>query len=208
MLDDLPDSLPGFDLEEGLTRLQGNRKLYKKLLAGFATTYATAVDDIQSAVDKQDWEQAQHRAHDIKGLAGNLAAKQLHTSAAEFEKLLKTAGPNDSLAPEDIDQKFEAMAGDFTRALEAVQKLEEPRSDRFEQTAAENGDTLPPDLAQKVADRIRNAVEIGDVTQLITISDDLISWSDAYAPYSEKIARMADDFDFDGLLELADNLTG
>ena len=35
--DDLPDALPGFDIEQGLKRLQGNRKLYRKLLLDFAS---------------------------------------------------------------------------------------------------------------------------------------------------------------------------
>jgi CheY-like chemotaxis protein len=207
-VDELPDSLPGFDLEEGLTRLQGNRRLYIKLLQGFATNYATAVSDIQSAVDRQDWGQAQHRVHDIKGLAGNLAAKQLHASAAEFEQLLKDVGSNHSPVSKAVDQKLAALIKDFTQALEAVQSLGGQSVNSSVQLTAEEGDTLPSDLAQEVAARIRNAVEIGDVTQLTTIADDLVSRSDAYAPYREKIVRMADDFDFDGLIELADGLTG
>jgi CheY-like chemotaxis protein len=207
-VDELPDSLPGFDLDEGLKRLQGNRTLYKKLLTGFATSYATAVADIQSAVGKQEWEQAQHRVHDIKGLAGNLAARQLHDSAAEFEQLLKDMGTNHSPVLEELDRQFAAFSRNFTQALQAVQTLRESSEYPSDDHAAENGDTLPLELANEIAARIRNAVEIGDVTQLSTIADDLISQSDTYAPYSEKIIRMADDFDFDGLIDLADGLTG
>ena len=207
-VDELPESLPGFDLEEGLTRLQRNRKLYKKLLEGFAKNYATAVTDIQAALDSQDWGQAQHLAHDIKGLAGNLAAKQLHTSAGEFEQLLKEIGANHSPVPKAVDQKFAALIKDINQALETVQSLVEQSVNSSVQHHAEEGDRLPSDLGHEFATRIRQAVEIGDVTQLTSIAEDLMAQSEAYAPYSEKIVRMADDFDFDGLIDLADALSG
>jgi hypothetical protein len=141
-------------------------------------------------------------------LAGNLAARQLHDSAAEFEQLLKDMGTNHSPVLEELDRQFAAFSRNFTQALQAVQTLRESSEYPSDDHAAENGDTLPLELANEIAARIRNAVEIGDVTQLSTIADDLISQSDTYAPYSEKIIRMADDFDFDGLIDLADGLTG
>ena len=207
-VNELPETLPGFDLDEGLTRLQDNRKLYIKLLQGFSRNYAAAVSEIKAAVESQDWRQAQHRVHDIKGLAGNLAAKQLHVSAAEFEQLLKDMGSNHSPTPKEVDQKFAALIQNLTQALEAVQTLGEKRVNSSAQHAAEERDRLPPDLANEFATRIRKAVEIGDVTQLTAIADDLMAQSETYAPYSEEIVRMADDFDFEGLIELADGLTG
>jgi DNA-binding response OmpR family regulator len=37
--DELPESLPGFDLATGLKRLMGNKRLYQKLLVDFGTKY-------------------------------------------------------------------------------------------------------------------------------------------------------------------------
>ena len=53
--DDLPESLSGFDLAAGLKRLQGNRRLYRKLLVDFAANYAGAADNIQKALAGQVW---------------------------------------------------------------------------------------------------------------------------------------------------------
>ncbi len=45
--EELPESLPGFDLSDGLKRLQGNKRLYRKLLLSFATDYCGAANDIR-----------------------------------------------------------------------------------------------------------------------------------------------------------------
>ena len=37
--DELPESLPGFDLTAGLARLRGNKRLYRKLLVDFGAKY-------------------------------------------------------------------------------------------------------------------------------------------------------------------------
>ncbi|MGD9181437.1 MAG: response regulator, partial [Desulfobacterales bacterium] len=75
--DQLPESLPGFDLSDGLKRLQGNKRLYRKLLLNFATDYGETANDIRSALDAKDFERAHSLVHNLKGLAGNLAATDL-----------------------------------------------------------------------------------------------------------------------------------
>ena len=45
--DSFPQALPGFDLAAGLQRLQGNRRLYKKLLLDFTSNYDRVAGDIR-----------------------------------------------------------------------------------------------------------------------------------------------------------------
>lgn len=85
----LPDRLSGFDIEEGLKRLQGNRDLYRKLLIRFANGYAHAPDQLRSAIDEARIDDAQRQAHTLKGVAGNLSAPDLHKTAADLEGVLK-----------------------------------------------------------------------------------------------------------------------
>jgi signal transduction histidine kinase/DNA-binding response OmpR family regulator len=75
--DELPEYLPGFDLADGLKRLQGNKKLYRRLLLSFATDYGGAANDIRIALEAKDFERSHSLVHNIKGLAGNLAATDL-----------------------------------------------------------------------------------------------------------------------------------
>jgi signal transduction histidine kinase/CheY-like chemotaxis protein len=56
--EELPVYLPGFDLSDGLKRLQGNKRLYRKLLLSFSTDYCGAADDIRIALDAKDSERS------------------------------------------------------------------------------------------------------------------------------------------------------
>ncbi|NIS60490.1 MAG: PAS domain S-box protein, partial [Proteobacteria bacterium] len=83
--EDLPESLPGFDLEAGLKRLQRNRRLYRKLLLDFAANYSGVGDEIRQALDSKEMERVNGLVHGLKGMAGNLAATDLHSAAVEME---------------------------------------------------------------------------------------------------------------------------
>jgi hypothetical protein len=65
---------------------------------------------------------------------------------------------------------------------------------------------LPPDLARDAAHRLREAAEMGDVSGLTDVCSELAAKSNAFAAHKTRIIRLADDFDFDGILKLADEL--
>ena len=43
---------------------------------------------------------------------------------------------------------------------------------------------------------------MGDVMQIISIAEELKSEFDATAPFCDKLIRLADDFDFDGIQKI------
>jgi hypothetical protein len=47
---------------------------------------------------------------------------------------------------------------------------------------------------------------MGDVTQVSTVAGELKSRSEDLAPICDKLMRLADDFDLDGILELVNEL--
>ncbi|MBW1869737.1 MAG: hypothetical protein JRI73_10715, partial [Deltaproteobacteria bacterium] len=65
---------------------------------------------------------------------------------------------------------------------------------------------LQPEIAKEIADRIRNAVDVGDVTELSEIATELSARTDGSSQYEAKIGQLAEDFDFDGLVQLADSI--
>jgi PAS domain S-box-containing protein len=87
--DDLPPILPGINIEEGLRRLGGNKKLFKKLLKTFFTEFTSAVEEIRNALNDQDMEMAHRLVHTLKGVAGSISAKDLQTAAQELEMAVK-----------------------------------------------------------------------------------------------------------------------
>jgi len=65
---------------------------------------------------------------------------------------------------------------------------------------------ISAELSQDIVNRIRNAAEMGDVTAMNAIAEELKARSDACAPLSNRITQLAEDFDFEGVLKLADDL--
>ena len=47
---------------------------------------------------------------------------------------------------------------------------------------------------------------MGDITQLKFIADEFSSRTKGFTPIGDKIIQMAEEFDFEGLLKLADSL--
>ncbi|MGL1891792.1 MAG: response regulator [Spirochaetaceae bacterium] len=84
--------LPKIDTEQGLNRVGGNRKLYKKLLKQFATDYKEFENDIKAITDKENREEAIRAAHTIKGVSANLGGEELQKLSAVLEKEFKEDG--------------------------------------------------------------------------------------------------------------------
>ncbi len=81
----LPEHLEGIDVVEGLKRVAGNRNLYRNLLLKFGQSQARAVEDIREALATGDQELAHRIAHTIRGVAGNIGAKELQAAATAIE---------------------------------------------------------------------------------------------------------------------------
>jgi signal transduction histidine kinase/DNA-binding response OmpR family regulator/HPt (histidine-containing phosphotransfer) domain-containing protein/HAMP domain-containing protein len=87
-LDELPVAA-GLDTTDGLNRVAGNRKLYAKLLRQFAEQQGPAVSQISAALAQGDIPLAERLAHTLKGVAGNIGAKSIHSAAGVLEKLIR-----------------------------------------------------------------------------------------------------------------------
>ena len=65
---------------------------------------------------------------------------------------------------------------------------------------------IPSEFAQDIAKRIRDAAEMGDVTTLSAIAEEIRTRSDSCIPLSKQIVQLAEDFDLDGIQKLADKI--
>jgi PAS domain S-box-containing protein len=205
-LDDLPEQLPGFELSDGLKRLQGNRQLYRKLILDFAAKCRDAVGEIRQALGEKNWEQSHHLVHSLKGAAGNLAAEQVYAAALEMESLLKGAAsmpsaPDRNPALDRLVQSLEVIAAS-AELLGGLPKEDDHASPR--KAVAD----LPVDLRREVAARIREAADIGDMSALNAIAADLETRSDDYRPLSRRLVVLVDGFDLEGIMGVADELDG
>jgi signal transduction histidine kinase/DNA-binding response OmpR family regulator/HPt (histidine-containing phosphotransfer) domain-containing protein len=201
----LPESLPGFDLADGLKRLQGNKRLYQRLLLSFGKDYCNTANDIQAALDTEDFKSAHSLVHNLKGLAGNLAATELQTAAVNLEKLVKGVEKKTPPAKE-LNLKFLELENALNQALESAQSLGVSAEKNVCKLSDEDIATIPSEYAHDIAKRIRDAAEMGDVMTLNAIADDVKAHSNSCIPLGKQINQMAENFDLDGILRLAESL--
>ena len=115
-----------------------------------------------------------------------------------MEKLVK--GQTDkSISEKELNQKFAELEKAINQALEAVQTLGLPAEEKIVEPSAEWLAEVPVVQVKEATDRIKEAADMGDVTQIKSIAEELMSKSEAVAPFYDKLVRLAEDFDFDGI---------
>lgn len=150
--DDPMIHLEGIDVETGLMRIGGNRKLYYKLLRRFRDEYRSVADDIEADLGQKNLEPAIIRAHTIKGVAGNVGATDLQRAASALETILKMGEDSDRGVLLD---EFRAVLDATMRSLEGMAD-EAPEPAR---TAAETGE-VDPDSLKDVLTRLESQVRL------------------------------------------------
>jgi CheY-like chemotaxis protein len=201
----LPESLPGFDLTDGLKCLQGNKTFYRKLLLSFAADYNAVSNEIREALDAKDFERSHSLVRNLKGLAGNLAATELQAAAVNMEKLVKGAGKK-APASKQLNLRLAELENALNRALDSAKSLGASAEESIVKPSAEALADIPTKLSQDIAKRIRDAAEMGDISTLNAIAEEIKTHSDSCVPLSKRIIQMAEDFEFDWILKLADDL--
>ena len=139
---DLMEALPSFDVKTALTRVAGNKKLYKRMLSRFANEYADKDAELNSLLHDSKKEDAALLVHSIKGLAGNLGMIPLFESTKKLEEALHTS-------EENMDIKVRGMAATFSLALRQtvaqitfLQKLEDKANSCKQECNCANFDTV------------------------------------------------------------------
>jgi len=117
---DLPVSLPPFDLEAALHRVNGKRLLLRKLIADFGVKYAGTMATLRDRVAEGAAPDARHLAHTLKGVAGTLEVRAVAEAAAEIEVALAAGMLH------GIDEKLDRLEHALVPALAAASELNTP----------------------------------------------------------------------------------
>ena len=190
--------LDGINVEAGLQRLLGNKKTYRRILVKFREDFQHAAQTVKDLVSEEQYQDAQILVHSMKGAGANVGAEGLQKAASELERWFKEGGKG---LPES---EYAAFSNELSKVLGSLSALgaEEKVPRRVDDELAR----IPPELAKEMAKLLREAVELGDLEQLSQIASDLSARKEDTSFYAEEIRRLADDFDFDGLLKLANTL--
>ncbi len=194
-----PPHIPGADTAAGLRRVNGNFKLYRRLLADFATRHTNDPDRIRQAIKAKDHATARTIAHAIKGSAANLGLNTIQRLATGIDdNLLKN---NAQAAAARIDPLADALLT-FNQAI-AIRRAA-PRQNGLDETVPI---VLPPDLRDTVR-HFRDELRQGKVDAL----DMLASITDALRKAGvtpaalETVAQAAETYDFERAAERLDKI--
>jgi HPt (histidine-containing phosphotransfer) domain-containing protein len=111
----IPMSDSAFNVKDALGRLMNNKKLYTKLLDKFRAGYADYADKLSAAFDADNFEEAIHLSHTMKGLAGNLGATSLQDSSLALEKIAKSGAKSP-----DLGDALKNFSAELSRAIQEV----------------------------------------------------------------------------------------
>ena len=147
--------LDGIDIEAGLAIAQNNHLLYQRLLLKFRGNYVSAVDSIIEAAHENNFKLVEQLAHTLKGVAGNIGAKQLYSMCQAIE----SNAHQQQVDPIALTQSKDELA----RIQVSLQQLseQEPPQETFDaaackalfsqlKTELENYDVAATDTIQKL----------------------------------------------------------
>jgi two-component system, sensor histidine kinase and response regulator len=149
--DNLPDSLDGIDTAEGLRRVGGNRKLYRKLLVDFFQDHSNDARRIRQALDQNDLETAQRIAHTIKGVSGSIGAGDLHREAANLDSAFRE-GRQDRYA-----ELLSRLEGALRIVMQGLNVTALP--DGAERSAVQIGDPMDVEAVMAALDELQTLLE-------------------------------------------------
>jgi PAS domain S-box-containing protein len=101
-----PAKLPGLtviDSSFGLRHVAGNTELYVQLLDRFRESQRHAYEDMKRDFDAGQYDEASKRAHTLRGVAGNIGARDLQAVAQAVEESLRAPEVDGARVSQRID---------------------------------------------------------------------------------------------------------
>ena len=113
----------------------------------------------------------------------------------------------EAASDEKLNRRLTKLQSALDQAMEAVQTVIPAAEKKVVECTEDEISCIPPELARKLAERIKAAAEVGDVLKIASIANELKSENRSLIPFCDKIIHLSDDFDLDGILNLANELS-
>jgi two-component system sensor histidine kinase/response regulator len=138
--------IDGIDVEAGLRRVVGNKRLYMDLLQRYIEGQADAAQRIRDALKTGDLALAERLAHTLKGLSGNIGAALTQAAAGELERSI-----NDKESEERTGKIVERLSLDMEKTTEVIRSAIAGSADPKEGAAAKPALPVKPiDILMKL----------------------------------------------------------
>jgi len=186
----LPSKLPGIDIRSGLSRLGNNEKLYRSLLVKFYKEYAGSTNQIKDALKNKDQELGTRLAHTVKGVAGNLGARDLQAAGADVEEAIK----NNNLG--NIDELLDTFEQNIKTIMNGLQDFVAAEEAEAEKT--DEKETGDPSALLKLLQELEPHVmkKKPKPCKEVMAEIDGFDWSDEYRGEIAKLNNLLGKYNF------------
>ena len=130
--------IDGVDINEGVERLCGNKKLYIKMLVKFCHENENLMLQIEQAIKAKEYDSSLNLLHSLKGTSGNLSIISIYNAIVELETKIKQG------IPYDYVKLFDNIADNFKKVSATVYDFE-----RKNQGIVSTKDSLEADMVCK-----------------------------------------------------------
>ncbi len=188
----VPDLLT-VNIDDGLSRLGGNRELYLNLLRKFAESNKNMLDEISASLTVGDDEKARRLVHTIKGLSGTLGAKLLFSAAEVLDRALKEKNSNLDKPIKDFSDELGAVLSELNEKIGSVPVKQLVNT-------GEEG-ILDRELLKTETLNLKRLIEESDIDAVKTV--ELILRMPGIAQYKltfERVKALLRNFDFEAAL--------
>ena len=184
-------NVPGLKVEEGLRRMNGNRRLYVSMLRKFVAGNRDVCQQIEKALDAGDRSASERLAHTLKGVAGNIGAVEVHSEAGKLEWLIRRKA-----APDDVAGQIVILRSTLEQFLTAVERALPSDSATTVQTE------IDWDQVRALCVRLESlfAESDGDAADVLNEHADLISA--AFPHHHRRMNDAVQNFDFNTALQV------
>ena len=186
--------LNDLNIEEGLERVGGNKKLYCSILIKFRDRYTNLLEELNEGVEKGDREKLQRDLHTLKGVAGNIGANQLHKQATLVEEHFMEGIPDNS------STLFLSLNAILLPIVEAIKNAEINTS---QETSKKGIFELNDETIAKIQ-TIINLLDNSDAEGISLLED--LKMDGEYETTHKQIKKALDKYDFDKAVELLSKL--
>jgi HPt (histidine-containing phosphotransfer) domain-containing protein len=193
------DNIHGLDTADGLRRINNNKVLYLKLLGKFVKNYSGFVPALRKSLEEGIAEESERMVHTLKGVSGNIGAKEIH----DFTKVLNEKQKKNEKVDIDTEmEKLDALLAPMLEALSALLKESQEKGTR------QDGDAeLDIPRVRQLIEELETMLKDSDFEAAQKLGDlEKIQGINIFTAELNKLKDDVSDYDFDGALKTLENL--